>query len=169
MSKIFALIALSYTDDWTQIRRVRMKDNQIAPKKSCNPPSTKRIVGSSRGEFGTRISRKVVCEKCQKVDYVSVSFAKKNTRLFCSLCAESEIGAVEFGRAMKPDLIDCKCSQCKKNFQFPQHLKKRGPLLCADCHQGFEIWSGSLAKSPKERESGVISRRPAGTVLRTRT
>ena len=125
------------------------------------------IVGGERNEHGTRICRKVTCIKCHQVDYVSVSRAKKCDILFCRNCAKDEIRAHEKGTKIKCQTSKVRCNQCTKFFDFPVAMQKKGPLYCSDCFKGFEVWRGSREKPIADNSSLLISKRRAGTLLRT--
>lgn len=125
------------------------------------------IVGGERNGHGTRICRKVVCNLCAKVDYVAVSRTKKDDSLYCRDCAKSAMSAFEKGTKIKPVMEDVVCNQCSKAFEYPKAARRDGPLLCSDCYKGFETWRGSLAAPVHERGHTHLSRRPAGTVLRS--
>jgi len=125
------------------------------------------IVGGERNGHGTRISRKVVCTKCQKVDYVAVSRSKKGESLFCRDCAKSVMSAYEKGTKIKPQMEAVVCTQCSKPFEYPRFAPRDGPILCSDCHKGFEVWRGSLLAPVHDREMESLARRPAGTLLRS--
>lgn len=144
----------------------KMKEKRIIIEPKIPERKTPLIIGGVRNEHGTRISRKVTCEKCKQVDYVSVSRAKKGDGLFCRNCAKNEIGAFEEGTRIKPEMALVSCAQCAKPFDFPKWIHKQGPLMCSDCHKGFEVWQGSLHTPLDERSSNILQRRPAGTVLR---
>jgi hypothetical protein len=127
------------------------------------------VVGGERNEHGTRISRKVTCQKCGKGDYIAVSRTKNAASLFCRDCAKSEIKAFEKGTRIKPEMASVCCGQCKRAFDFPkaaQNSRRETPLLCRDCYRGFEVWSGSLQSPGAVRDLAEFSRRPSGTLLR---
>lgn len=139
---------------------------KIIIKPKPQEPKPTLVVGGVRNEHGTRICRKVTCEKCRSVDYVAVSRSKKGDSLYCRKCAKDEIGAFEKGTKIKSEMVSVECSTCAKPFEFPKWIQKRGPVFCSDCHQGFEVWRGSLDTPVDERSTALLSRRPAGTLLR---
>jgi|HubBroStandDraft_6_1064221.scaffolds.fasta_scaffold505846_1 hypothetical protein len=100
----------------------------------------RRVVGLARNEFGTRLSQRVQCKKCHKVDYVSVRVSSDKDQ-FCRDCAESILGAFE-GRLIEAKTIKI-CEQCHKDFLVDEiTAHKKG--LCDDCFRGFEIWRGRI-------------------------
>jgi len=124
------------------------------------------IVGGERNGHGTRISRKITCQKCGKLDYVAVSRTKASA--FCRDCAKTEMRAYEKGTKIDCEKMEVSCCQCKKTFDFPKLAKNVDSLLCRDCYQGFEIWNGSLAAPRTESDLANFSRRPSGVLLRAR-
>lgn len=111
-----------------------------------------KIVGEPKGEFGTRLSQRVTCEKCQKIDYVTVKLSKIHQK-FCRSCAQDVLKVYEVGRHILEENKKCMCEKCGKNFFMKDILlakkhENAQEILCFDCHKGFDVWRGKASNSP---------------------
>jgi hypothetical protein len=114
-----------------------------------------RVLGSSRNHFGTRVSQRVECEKCLKIDYVSIHLTAAKSK-FCRICAENLLGAFEQGRSVAKQKISLQCDQCQREFEVAESLaRKKTAPLCLDCYRGFFIWRGKADRkniAPQTRQ-----------------
>jgi hypothetical protein len=105
-----------------------------------------------RNEFGTRLCQRVVCAKCQKIDYVPVRISAQKEG-FCRDCAEKLFSTYDQGRQIEKKKVNHVCQQCKCNFVVDVAIAKtKNGLLCFDCLRGFEVWRG---KTDDKKKSGV--------------
>ena len=58
--------------------------------------SAPKVVGAVKNQFGTRLSYKVTCQKCQKIDYVAINASK--SKQLCRICAQEVLKVYEAGR-----------------------------------------------------------------------
>lgn len=101
-----------------------------------------KIVGLPRNEFGTRLSQRVTCDKCHKIDYVPVRVGAKSDAL-CRDCAEKILLAYDAGRQILEKTVSCRCHQCNRPFALAESVyQKVEQALCMDCYRGFEVWRG---------------------------
>lgn len=141
--------------------------------KKRRPPQTKVLprlrVGGARNVHGTRISKRITCEKCGAEDHI-VSRPQKGRPVWCRACAQEAIQAFEIGVQMPFQKVEKICSVCGCTFLFPAHIvPKNEQLLCLDCLKGFDIWRGSVNMSPETREKMTLETRPSGTLLRKKS
>jgi len=123
------------------------------------------VVGGPLNDFGTRISTRVVCKKCRRVDHVSAR-VRYRKNLLCSACAQKELKTLEFGIQGPKQTKPCTCFTCQIVFELPEHVEDDGEKVCRDCLAGIAGWSGSLTESPEERGRMKSELRPAGTLFR---
>ena len=132
-------------------------------------------VGGDKNAHGTRVVRKVKCSECGCLDFISF-VPGQGKRAYCKPCAEKLCNALEVGQAGKVRMVKKKCPSCKQPFEieaekldYIEEQKKRirlkdpenanKPLLCSNCHAGFEIWTSDKINAPKiKRRSGHLLR-----------
>lgn len=127
-----------------------------------------KVVGAVKNEFGTRLSYKVTCQKCQKVDYVAINASK--SKQLCRLCAQEVLKVYEAGRFVSAQNKSCNCSKCSKQFVMDEKvlqkkITNKQDILCSDCYLGFDIWRGKANKSFSLPDSKLIKTTPY-TILR---
>jgi hypothetical protein len=135
------------------------------PNASEGDESEFQIVGGPLNEFDTRISTRVVCKKCRRVDHVSARVRYKKS-LLCSACAQKELKTLEYGIQGPKPTKRCTCFTCQIVFDLPEHVEDDGEKVCRDCLAGIAGWSGSLSESPEDRGRLKSELRPAGTLFR---
>lgn len=124
-----------------------------------------KVVGAARNEFGTRLCKRVQCEKCEKVDYVPV----RSKNEFCRDCAEKMFAAFEQGRHIAEREVHRVCGQCRRDFPMRESLaEKKDQVLCPDCFRGFEVWRGKNVRSHHEHRP-VLLRMGSRTTFRKNT
>jgi hypothetical protein len=125
---------------------------------------TPKVVGLARDAFGTRLSQRVICVKCQKTDHVPVRI-NADKDMFCRACAEKILKTFDQGRRIDEKKISRVCNQCNANFMVDESLAlKRDILLCQDCYRGFDVWRGKAATKDKKRV--VLTKIGAKTTFR---
>lgn len=124
------------------------------------------VVGIPKTEHGTRLCHRVICERCERTDYVSLKVGKDKSR-FCRTCAETILKRYEMGKKPPQDNVLATCSFCQKEFFVIKILKEKKPdILCLDCLNGFNVWRGRQGESGKR---STIHFRSSNTALRKRT
>ncbi|MBL4817674.1 MAG: hypothetical protein JKY15_00395 [Deltaproteobacteria bacterium] len=123
------------------------------------------MVGGARNPHGTRISRKVTCQKCGKEDHITTR-PSKTLGAFCRACAVEALKVVDDGKKSPRVMKDHSCSNCQQIFRLPAHIELEKESLCFDCLKGFEAWSGSAEMTPDMRASIKLEKRSSGVMLR---
>ncbi|MES2504022.1 MAG: hypothetical protein V4534_04005 [Myxococcota bacterium] len=123
------------------------------------------LVGGSRNQHGTRIARKVVCQKCGRADHIN-SRPSKTSGTYCRECATQVMGALEVGKRAPRVMRTHKCSNCQQDFELPAAMEPKKDCTCGNCLKGFETWRGSASMSVEDRESMVLEKRPSGLLIR---
>lgn len=134
-------------------------------KRNFRAPPTPRVVGVARNAFGTRLAQRVVCSKCDTVDYVAVKVNDAKSSL-CRNCAEKFLSTYDKGRHIAEKKLPCSCEQCHREFLISESVaSKKDQLLCLDCLRGFEVWRG---KAQKNQSSGrtILMKTGSRTTLR---
>jgi len=125
------------------------------------------VVGGERNEHGTRISRRVECSRCGKVDHVP--WGKRDRKgALCRSCAAETLKAFEIGTKKKVETRPVTCNLCGKPFDLPKNVEDDGDLLCVTCLRGFFAWQGDVDSSWEDRAKLRSESRPSGTLLRRR-
>lgn len=120
----------------------------------------------SRNQFGTRLASRVNCEKCGKVDYVTVRVASSKQQ-FCRDCAEKILYTFDQGRIIAEKQTDCVCTKCQRHFLATLALtKKKEQLLCLDCLRGFDVWRGKASVLRKENNHSILTKIGSRTTFR---
>ena len=143
-----------------------MSDKKYDPKSSkdnkpTGAPQPYRV-GGPLNHFGTRRRRRIECEACGKVDYVSF-VPKEGKKVFCGACAQNQLGLYEESKAIPQTMQALQCPDCGRDFEVPEHFSSEEPLVCPDCHKGFETWRGAKGEATTEKD---YEKRASGTVLR---
>jgi hypothetical protein len=126
------------------------------------------LVGGARNVHGTRICKRVKCEKCGVEDYIT-SRPKSGKETWCRSCAQELLHAFDSGVRIPTPLVKKRCGICACIFDLPVTARVKGPRpLCSNCMKGFEVWQGSLDMSPQMREQMTLESRRSGTMLRKR-
>jgi hypothetical protein len=135
--------------------------------KKLPPPS--KIVGNARNDFGTRLCQRIVCEKCQKVDHVSVRISQKKSQ-FCRDCAEVFLATYDQGRVLDEKKVNRICGQCARHFMVSEAIAlKKSHLLCDDCLRGFDVWRGKIIANnttTHDRGRSILTKASAKTAFR---
>lgn len=132
-------------------------------------PKSPLLVGGARNSHGTRICRKVTCQKCGVEDHIT-SRPKEGKDMLCRKCAQAQLRAFDSGIRVPKPMMKKRCGVCRCEFELPVGLKVRGDKpLCSNCMKGFDVWQGSLDMSPAERERMTLETRRSGTMLRRRS
>jgi len=125
-------------------------------------------VGGARNEHGTRISRRVECTRCGKVDHVP--WTKKDVKgALCRSCAADVLKLYEVGTKKRAETREVECNLCGIPFALPVTVEDDGDLLCPSCLRGFTVWQGDLDVPWEERTRQRSEARPSGTLLRRRS
>lgn len=122
-------------------------------------------VGGTRNAHGTRISRRIKCEKCGCEDHIT-SRPSRTQGAFCRACALAIMNALEVGKKAPREMKQHICSNCRQNFVLPIHIEIKKDCLCPNCLHGHEIWRGSLDMPVDVRESMSCELRKSGVLLR---
>lgn len=122
-------------------------------------------VGGTRNVHGTRIARRVKCDKCGQEDHITAR-PSRTRGTFCRACALETLNALEVGKKAPRDMKAHVCSNCKCGFALPVHVELKKDSLCPACLRGFETWRGSLEMSVDARESMSCEVRKSGVLLR---
>jgi DNA-directed RNA polymerase subunit RPC12/RpoP len=121
-------------------------------------------VGLPRTQFGTRLCHRIICENCEKVDYVSIKVANDRSK-FCRACAEKILKKYEVGKIVPKNKTQKKCPQCYQDFlAFMELTLKKDEILCPDCFHGFQVWRGQARKNVNKDKTLKFSSN--NTVLR---
>jgi hypothetical protein len=131
------------------------------------PPTGVKRMGAPRGEFGTRVARRVECHRCGSPDHVPYA-PKDSSKALCRACAVIVLEAYEIGVQAKVKTRPEKCNLCGVPFDLPLNVEDDGDLLCRNCLRGFTAWQGGLDTPYAERSSTKVEPRRSGTVLRRR-
>lgn len=131
------------------------------------PPGGVKRVGAPRGEFGTRVARRVECHRCGRTDHVPYA-PKDGDKALCRACAVEVLEAYEVGVKAKVKVRRETCNLCGTPFDLPVNVEDDGDLLCRNCLRGFTAWQGGLDTPYEERASAKVEPRRSGTVLRRR-
>ncbi len=125
------------------------------------------VIGGARNTHGTRICKRVTCEKCGSEDFIAAR-PKSGKGVFCRECAKGLLLAFEPSVHIPVPALEAKCGQCGTVFALPEKAKKQDDetWLCIDCLRGFEVWRGSLAHDPSARGTGTLEVRSPGLMLR---
>lgn len=122
---------------------------QFSYKNALN--KTPSLIGQAKNAFGTRLSRRLTCDRCHKVDYVSVLVRNDKTK-FCRSCAEIILLKFEQGKKIVQRLANCTCKQCGINFKVSEQvLFKKSEIFCKDCHAGFQVWKGKKGEKNSKK------------------
>jgi hypothetical protein len=124
-----------------------------------------KIVGLPRNAFGTRLSQRVQCEKCAKVDYIPVRVNAAKPQ-FCRSCAEQFLSAYDQGRQIAEKRVYRVCGQCHSDFLVNELIaRKKDHILCDDCHRGFEVWRGraKAGRNHNQTQSLLLKKGPRTT------
>lgn len=132
------------------------------PKEEQDAPRRPYRVGGPLNYFGTRRRRRIECEACGKVDYVSF-VPKEDKKVFCGACAREQLALYEEGEQIPSELKVVDCPECGRTFTLPEHIPFTDELVCSDCHKGFETWQGAKG-APKE--ASEYQKGASGTILR---
>ena len=122
-------------------------------------------VGGTRNVHGTRISRRIKCDKCGCEDHIT-SRPSRTQGAFCRACALGIMNALEVGKKAPRDMKQHTCSNCRRSFGLPVHIEIKKDCLCPDCLHGHEIWRGSLDMPVDARETMSCELRKSGVLLR---
>jgi hypothetical protein len=115
-----------------------------------------KVLGGPRNQFGTRVCQRVVCERCQKVDHISIR-VNESKQKFCRDCAENFFSTYEHGRKIAEKKSLQTCAVCRCEFSMDVELaKKKDQPLCSDCYRGFAVWQGKVV-----RDKNVVTRERA--------
>jgi hypothetical protein len=142
-------------------------DPKRSGKRDSQAWQNPKVVGQARNEHGTRLSQRVVCAKCLRVDYVPVKVAlAKDT--FCRDCAERLLFAYDQGRHIAEKTVICSCVQCHCDFKMAEALaQKKEQIMCPDCHRGFTVWRGkAISKDNGKHGRLVLTKIGSHTTLR---
>lgn len=124
-----------------------------------------RVVGVARNAFGTRLCQRVVCTRCQAVDYVAVKVNDPKNSL-CRDCAEKFLAAYEMGRRIADKKLNVCCEQCHREFLVEERIaEKKEQLRCLDCLRGFEVWRGK-AQPNRTPARTILTKTGSRTTLR---
>lgn len=119
-----------------------MDSKKTSIRRTAGPRHGNKVVGRPRTEFGTRLSHRISCEKCAKVDYVPMRVSSTQSK-FCRDCAEKLLSAYEQGRHIAEPQVYRICCQCRRDFLVNESVaQKREDILCRDCFRGFDVWRG---------------------------
>ena len=122
-------------------------------------------VGGTRNAHGTRISKRIKCQKCGQEDHIT-SRPSETHGAFCRACALLAMNALEVGKKAPRNMKQHLCSNCHQNFALPVHVEIKKDSLCPNCLKGFDIWRGSLDMSVQARENMSCEKRKPGVLLR---
>jgi hypothetical protein len=130
-------------------------------------PNARRVIGGQRNEHGTRVSRRIDCQRCGKSDHVPWT---KNNEPFalCRTCAAEVLATFEVGLKERVKTNHVDCNLCGKPFDIPVTVEDDGDLLCRSCLRGFMDWQGDLDTPYAERTERTSQPRRSGTLLRRR-
>ena len=123
------------------------------------------LVCGTRNQHGTRIARRVKCQKCGCEDHIT-SRPSKTSGAFCRACEKEVMGALEVGKRAPRLMKEHVCSNCHQGFELPLLMVPKKDCLCGNCLKGFETWRGSLEMSVESREAMLLEKRPSGVLLR---
>lgn len=126
-------------------------------------------VGGARGEFGTRVAKRVECGRCGKSDHVPY-VPKDKSRALCRDCAALVLRAYEVGTKVPTETRPETCNLCGTPFRIPLSVPDDGDPLCPSCLRGFTTWSGTIDTPFEERQRQVVETRdnPSVVVRKTR-
>src|SRR5579871_5300486 len=130
--------------------------------------SSPKIVGSARNAFGTRLTHRVVCVRCEEVDHVSVRINDKKDS-FCRNCAEILLATYDQGRTFNLKQVSRACDQCMRTFLIEESIaQKKERLLCNDCLRGFDVWRGKTTnnKITRVKTRTVLTKMGSKTTFR---
>ncbi|MBH1989061.1 MAG: hypothetical protein I8H75_04750 [Myxococcaceae bacterium] len=122
-------------------------------------------VGGTRNAHGTRIARRITCDKCGQQDHITARPSRTHGT-FCRACALEVLNALEVGKKAPRDLKELCCSNCQRSFTLPVHVEIKKGTLCPSCLRGFETWRGSVNMSASDRASLHCEVRKSGVMLR---
>ena len=130
--------------------------------------SAPKVVGAVKNQFGTRLSYKVTCQKCQKIDYVAINASK--SKQLCRICAQEVLKVYEAGRVISSQNKSCNCTKCSKSFVLDakvlqKKITNKQDILCSDCYLGFDVWRGKANRNIALSNSQFIKTTPY-TILR---
>ncbi|MEI6790544.1 MAG: hypothetical protein WCK42_05125 [Myxococcaceae bacterium] len=122
-------------------------------------------VGGTRNVHGTRISKRIKCQKCGLEDHIT-SRPSRTQGAFCRACALITMNALEVGKKPARNMKEHVCSNCRQNFALPVHIEIKKDSLCPACLHGHETWRGSLSMPVEARENMTCELRKPGVLLR---
>jgi ribosomal protein S14 len=128
-----------------------------------------KFVGGPRNEHGTRVARRVTCQKCGTSDHVP--YVPKNpANALCRNCAAEVLKTFEAGTKAPMEMKPAVCSLCGTPFQLPSTVvfEKDQLPLCRSCLRGFATWQGSKDVPFEERGQTVVEERLSGALVRKR-
>lgn len=127
------------------------------------------IVGAERNAHGTRISRRIKCDKCGELDHIA-SRPQKGKAIWCRTCAKLAANVFDIGVVIPTPMVKKRCSVCRCLFELPVSVQIRDGKkpTCKNCMKGFDVWRGSLDMTPENREKMELETRQSGTLLRKR-
>lgn len=123
------------------------------------------LVGGARNNYGTRISKRVLCQNCGKEDHITCR-PSKDFGSYCRKCAIEIMNAIEIGSKIKRKMKSHVCMQCCVEFALPVNMIPKKGCICSNCLKGFEIWNGSLPADSNTKISFKIEKRPSGVLIR---
>ena len=137
------------------------KSRKPGPRDDRPRDGETRRVGGARGAHGTRISRRVKCARCGKVDHIGVR-VRDAAHAYCRACAQEVLLAYEVGVARPdPERAALSCPICQASFVPPPNLPEDvDDVLCRDCLRGFAGWQGK----PGAARRGAVQSEPGGAV-----
>jgi len=114
-----------------------------APKKGVKAIT---IVGHKRTVFGTRLSHRIICDRCKLEDHIALKPGPEKTA-FCRSCAVEVLGKYEQGKTISDQRFEFYCRRCFVGFFAQKKLSKKiSDILCPDCLRGFEVWRGKIGQ-----------------------
>ncbi|MCP4502346.1 MAG: hypothetical protein GY822_20515 [Deltaproteobacteria bacterium] len=122
-------------------------------------------VGGERNDHGTRVARRVICNRCQAVDHVSYLDKDKDFAL-CRTCAEEMMNVFEVGRKKRMATREVDCNLCGVPFGLPVTAEDDGDPLCDNCLKEWMGWQGSLDMTYDERNENALEKTRPGIALR---
>ena len=141
------------------------KDKKKNDKKREGPTSAHHIVGGPRNKHGTRISKRVLCTRCGKNDYVQF-VPQDKSKVLCRDCAVQILRTYEEGAHIRMETRTVACNLCGTPFGMPITAVDDGDPLCINCLRGFTTWQGSIDAPFAERQNTVVETRSSGALLR---
>ncbi len=122
-------------------------------------------VGGERNDHGTRVARRVECNKCKAIDHVSYLDKDKEFAL-CRNCAEEMMNVFEVGRKKRMATREVDCNLCGTPFGLPVTAEDDGDPLCDNCLREWLGWQGSLDMTYDERKESELQKTRPGIALR---